>query len=139
MSLKLVEMIITTDIIRETKKEGGFYMSNPEKNPVFSCLSVHITVYVPLQPNAVKLAFIERGIVHTGYSMSLKDARQLEESLFSPTYKESPPFASPSGDMVNIFLDEKTKPTFQMTPEGATDFQKKLFEKLSPYYPHLDA
>ena len=131
--------IITTDIITETKKEGWFHMPNPKEIPVWRCYSVRITVYVPLQPDAVKLAFIEGGIVHAGCSMSLKDARQLEESLFSPTYKESPPFASPSGDMVNIFLDEKTKPTFQMTPEGAADFQKKLFEELSPYYSQLDA
>ncbi|MCY4379877.1 MAG: hypothetical protein OXC39_08665 [Candidatus Dadabacteria bacterium] len=113
-------------------------MSNPEKNPVFSCLSVHFTLYSPLQPNAVTFSFTDGHTVRTGYSMSLKDARQLEESLFNPTYKESPPFASPSGDMVNIFLDEKTKPTFQMTPKKASDFQKKLFEELSPYYSQLD-
>lgn len=131
-------MIVTMDIITETKKEGWFYMSNPEKIPVFSCLTIHFTLYAPLQPNAVIFSFIERGIVHTGYSMSLRDARQLEESLSNPTYEESVPFASQSGEMVDIFLHEETKPTFQMTPERAADFQKKLFEKLSRYYPQLD-
>ena len=113
-------------------------MSNPEKIPVCRCYSVNITVYVPLQPNAVKLAFTEGGGVSLR-EMSLKDARQLEESLSNPTYEESVPFASQSGEMVDIFLHEETKPTFRMTLEGATDFQKKLFEKLSPFYSHLDA
>ena len=112
-------------------------MSNPEKISVRSCLSVEITVYVPLQPDAVKLAFTEGGGAYLR-SMSLKDARQLEESLSNPTYDESVPFASQSGEMVDIFLDKETKPTFRMTLEGATDFQKKLFEKLSPYYSQLD-
>ena len=138
VSLKLVEMIITTDIITETKKEVWFNVSNPEKMPVRRCLSVSITVYVPLQPGAVHLAFTEGGGAYLPAPISLKEARQLEESLSNPTYEESVPFASQSGEMVNIFLDEETKPTFQMTPEGAADFQKKLFEKLSPYYPHLD-
>ena len=114
-------------------------MSNPEKIPVRRCYSIEITVYVPLQPNAVHLAFTDGGVVSLASPMSLKEARQLEESLSNPTYEESVPFASQSGEMVDIFLHEETKPTFRMTLEGATDFQKKLFEKLSPFYPHLDA
>lgn len=58
--------------------------------------------------------------------------------LTNPTYEESVPFASQSEEMVDIFLHEKTKPTFRMTLEGATDFQKKLFERLSPFYSQLD-
>ena len=113
--------------------------NNPEQEiPVCRCYSVNITVYRPLQPNAVKLAFTDGGIVSLR-SMSLKDARQLEESLSNPTYEESPPYASQSGDMVDVFLDEETKPTFQMTLEGATDFQKELSEKLSPFYHTLDS
>ena len=131
-------IIITTDTITETKKEGWFNMSNPEEIPVRRCYKIDITVYVPLQPNAVILTYIDGGGVITS-RMSLKDARQLEESLSNPTYEESVPFASQSGEMVDIFLHEETKPTFQMTLEGATDFQKKLFEKLSPFYPQLDA
>ncbi len=112
-------------------------MPNTDKIPVRHCYSVNITVYTPLQPNAVHLAFTGEGGVHLASPMSLKEARQLEESLSNPTHEESVPFVSQSGEMVDIFLHEETKPTFRMTLEGATDFQKKLFEKLSPFYPRL--
>ena len=57
----------------------------------------------------------------------------MKNRFLIPTHEESVPFASQSGEMVDIFLHEETKPTFRMTLEGATDFQKKLFEKLSPF------
>ena len=101
------------------------HISNPEKIPIVRCVSVSITVYEPLQPNAVHLAFSGGEGTYLP-SMSLKGTQQLEESLSNPTCEESVPFASQSGEMVDIFLHEETKPTFRMTLEGARNFQEKL-------------
>lgn len=68
--------------------------------------------------------------VTSQYSMHPKEARQLEKSLSNPTYEENSLFALQSGEMVKIFLMGETHPTFQMTTEGANDFQEKLSEKL---------
>ncbi len=112
-------------------------MSNkPEqKIPTYSCYNVNIPPYVPESENAVRISFLESpGGVRVFPPISFEKARQLEKSLSDPTHTETPPFASPSGDMVNIFWDEETRPTFQMTLEGAADFQKKLSEAFRSFY-----
>ena len=56
--------------------------------------------------------------------MHPKEARQLEKSLSNPTYEETSPFALQSREMVKVFLMGEVLPTFQMTAEGANDFQE---------------
>ena len=105
-----------------------------QRIPTYRCYRVDILRDPShLENVAINASFRGEGGETYHCSMRLGEARQLEGSFFNPICDEPPPFALQLGDMVSIFLMEKTSPTLQMTLEEAVDFREKLSEKLRSF------
>ena len=96
----------------------------------FYTLSKHVSA-LHLE-DAIKISFTESPGGLFRFSMSLKEAWQLADSLCNLGTIKTPPYALESENAVNIFFDEGTDPTFKMTPEGAVHFRRSLLQELPP-------
>ena len=104
-----------------------------KKIPTYHFYSVIKHVYALHLEDAIKISFTESPGGLSRFSMSLKEAWQLADSLCNlGTINTPPPYALESENAVYIFFDEGTNPTFQMTPEGAVRFRRSLLQELPP-------